>query len=98
VVLHPHPMLWRRRHACDKLGGARGFVIRAEQSKAPLFAGLPRSAFVRSRLYGRIYGAQSKRGLKIAKHLSEPLGNTVLGVMAHLERCFRKHPDMTWTN
>jgi hypothetical protein len=67
---------------------------RAEQSASVRRHRLPRGALsrhwfwrVRS-LYGRVYQVLRKRGLKMTKHLHEYLGNTVLGVMAHLERLF----------
>jgi len=46
---------------------------------------------VRGRLYGRTYGALRKRGVRMTPHRHEYLGNTILSVMAHLERYFHTH-------
>jgi hypothetical protein len=48
-------------------------------------------ARVRGRLRGRTYGAPRKRGVRMTRHRHEHLGNTILDVMAHLERYFQKH-------
>jgi len=53
---------------------------------------------VRSGLYGRIYSLQRQLGRRVAKHSLELLVTLALGVMAHLERYFCKHPGMTWAN